>query len=190
MSEEKTLTSILNNRHFAQFAAILSVAQSSSWRRSHPDIPVLSSIERMVKLLRGGEGFPPELRREFLAIWSILLSQIVMAGPRLFYTEEDMHWLIDVLDGEASGAKMILMMLFAYASAKQSYISAEQVAEITGEGASTWRNRASAGKIVGARKIGKTWLFSTTALRAYGIEVSDEIERGEPEESPDDDMIE
>jgi len=51
------------------------------------------------------------------------------------------------------------------------WLSPAEVAQITGTAESTWRNRAAAGKIPDAVKVGKQWLLPRAVLRAQGVAV-------------------
>lgn len=162
-------TEILENKSFNQFAAILAVTMSPGWRMNHPEIKsVRANLERLAKLSR---SFPnPHPRQDFIDEWWSMLAELVMADVKLLrYSEDDAKWFYSIIYSD--DARVTISMLFAVASTRQDWFTAEQLGESTPVAASTWRNRAANGEIVGATKAGKTWLFNGLALRAYGINV-------------------
>lgn len=169
--DKLSLSEILNNKHFNQIAAVLAIAQAPSWRTRHPEVPsVRAELEQLHRLL-GGTGFPDTIKTEFTAKLTAMLVRVVSADQALSYNEDDFNWLVSVLDSEPHVAKMTLSMLFLASMTRQVWYTAEQVSEMTGEAAGTWRNRAASGSVIGAYKAGKTWLFPAMALRAYGVNV-------------------
>lgn len=170
--EMKSLTSITQNPHFNAFAALFSVAISANWRMRHPEVPdVRSTLDRLARLSRNLLKDATSIRNSFIHEITILLVQIVEADPKLHYSTEDLNWMFELLDGESGEARMILSMLFASAVSPRNFLTVEQVAEITGDGASTWRARAANGEIIGAWKAGKTWMFPLLSLKAYGVNI-------------------
>lgn len=178
---EQRLSDILHNNNFCQFAMILSVAMSPKWRRAHPEIPsVRETLE--YRLSRLNRGMIQEqlsgIKLDFIKEWTGLFIHIVEADPDLFYTTENMDWFGQVMDGDPGTARATFSMLFAVASTLRTLYTCEQVAEITGEAASTWRNRCAKGDIVGATKIGengKVWVIPSLSLQAYGVDVPSDL---------------
>lgn len=161
---------ILRNPHFSQFSALLSVPfRSYQWRHRNPEVPFWTLWENCTKLLNDARFAHKESTQEFLHAFTDLITAITHADQKLFYRQEDLLWLVQVLDGDR--ALVTMAMLFAYASASDTYLTPVQVAEATGTSESLWRNRAAANEIIGAHKAGKQWLFSRAALRAYGVMV-------------------
>lgn len=167
MSEN--LMDILNNPHFNHFAALLNVAMHPYWKQRHAEVPsVRETLGALGKLLHG-DSFPESIRQEFISKWTMLLVRIVEADPRLHYYEEDMQWFFEVIFSE--DAKLVMAMLFAVATSKQSWYTSEQVASATGQSASTWKDKAADGRFIGAWKAGKTWMFPALALRAQAVKI-------------------
>ena len=167
-----SLTEILENPHFLQYAAILSVAMSPKWRMLHPEIPsVRSALEhRLSRLNRAMLKGADNIKQNFIGEWTSMFARIVEADPDLYYRTEDVDWFVSVLDSDEQIARTTFSMLFAVASTRREFADAAQVAEATGEAESTWRNRGAAGEIIGAFKAGgKAWMFPVLSLRAYGI---------------------
>jgi hypothetical protein len=160
---------VLSNEHLNRFAGVLAIAQAPGWRRLHPQVAdVRGRLDRLARIIRGGETFD---QQAFLSEWTTLFLEIVSADPALFYTESDMDWLIQTLESGPQ-AGMVLLLLLAAASASPRWYSAEQLAEITGLSAVTWRKRAAHPENPWmAQKRGKTWLFNELVLRARGVEV-------------------
>ena len=169
MTEEK-FSAILRGKEFNQFAALLAVPfRSYRWRHQHPECPFWALWENCVKWLKDQYFVQKSSRTEFLNAFTDLIGAIIHVDPKLFYREEDMAWLIKVLDGER--ALVTMSMLFAYSAAKDSYLTPVQVAEITLTSESSWRNKAASGDLLGAFKAGKQWLIPVPALRAYGLDI-------------------
>ena len=164
---------ILRNQHFNQFAALFSVAMSPQWRMKHPSVPsVRETLElRLSKLNRSLSKEATAIRNTFVYELVKMLTDIVEADPKLRYSSADLDWLYSTIDADT--ASVTFAMMFAVASTPREYLSAEQVAEITGDAPSTWRARAADRKIAGAFKAGKTWMFPILSLRAYGVSVPD-----------------
>lgn len=168
--EDIKLGDIVRNPHFAQFAALLSVPQRSLlWRKKHPDVPFWLRMRTMVKLMHDGGLAHKKLRDQFAEQFTTLIAEVSQADPKLFYRKEDMDWFLSVINGQY--ATLTMSMLFAYSSAKSTYATPAQIAEATSTAESTWRNKAAAGEIIGAVKLGKQWLIPLLSLRAYGINI-------------------
>lgn len=163
---------ILKNQHFLQFAAIFNIAQSAQWRKHHVEFNVRVQLQQLAEKLQKESGWPASKRQDFILQWNTLVANIVSEDPRLQYSEEDMNWFVEILSlDNPEQAKAIFAMLFAVASTRRLWLTTAQVAKLTGEAESTWKNRAAQGKILGVHKEGKTWSFSALALRAYGVDV-------------------
>lgn len=178
-------TEIVHNPHVNHLAALLAVSMAPGWRMNHPEVPsVRAKIEELFKLLKGIEQ--PMIKAQFVTEFSQLLLRLKSADEKLFYRQEDLDWLNKVLDDkDYSQSKMIISFIFALSSTRQDWYTAEQLSELTGEGASTWRKRAV--NIIGAKQAGKTWIFPVLSLRAYGVDVpvpmTFEVEHEESNES-------
>lgn len=164
----KELSETLNNPHFNQFAAILSVAMSARWRMAHPEFPnVWTTLNRLARLNKGLSKKNREYRNTFIAEWTDLFMNLTDTDTDLQYSTDDATWFIEILDGDDEQAKATFSMLFAVASTKNELIALEDAAKLLGKAESTLRNDAAAGKILAAEKIGKSWFFNTLGLRAY-----------------------
>lgn len=158
---------IAHNPHFNQFVSVISVPFSSLWwKRHHPEVPFWTLWEGCTALLK--DEYFGSNRQQFVSRFLGFLTILVQADSKLSYSEEDMQWLAEAIDG--SYALTTMSMLFAYASAKREYLTPVQIAEATSTSESNWRNKAASGEFVGAFKAGKQWLLPVTALRAHGIE--------------------
>jgi len=163
-----TLTEILKNPHFNQFAAMFSVAMAPGWQMRHPEVPsVRAKLEWFARLFK--DSSTPFDQVRFVEEWSKILTALTVADPNLSYSTDDMDWFASVLDGKQ--ANVTFSMLFAVASTPVLWLTLDQVADIAGGGASTWRKKASDGELVGARLAGKTWIIPQLSLKAYGIEI-------------------
>lgn len=172
MHNDKSLTEILHDSHFNAFAALFSIAISPKWRMAHPEVPdVRATLDRLARLSRSLLKDATSIRDSFTKEFTLLLVQIVEADSRLHYSTDDLDWLYGVLDGDASTSRVTLSMLFAVAVTPRDFLTVEQVAEITGQNVSTWRAKAADGRIIGAFKVGKTWMFPLLSLKAYGVKV-------------------
>lgn len=170
MAEDIKFADILRNPHFSQFAALLSVPYRSMWwRKRHPEVPFWSRINTITRLMHDGGLAHKSLRDQFIEEFTTLLMELVEADQKLYYRMEDMDWFLETLSGQY--ATVTMAMLFAMASAKQTYLTPMEIAEATNTSESNWRNKAAAGEIIGAFKAGKQWLIPTTSLRAYGVSV-------------------
>lgn len=174
-SDKESLTATLHDPHFNSFAALFSIAISPKWRLAHPEVPdVRSILDRLARLSRSLPKDATSIRNSFVKEFTLLLVQIVEADSRLHYSTDDLDWLYSMLDGiesDPSHVRAILSMLFAVAVTPREFLTVEQLVEVSGEGASTWRARAANGDIIGAWKAGKTWMFPVLSLRAYGVNV-------------------
>jgi hypothetical protein len=158
-----TFTEIVQNPHFQQIAArIRGPWRSSAWQARHPEVPIMLLIDNARKAMPLDVDWTPNIREAIVEAWTKLLAAIANADERLYYTPEDMDWLITAIESEY--AKATLSMLLAYASAPTELLTPAEIAEMTGTNESTWRNNAAAGKIPGAVKKGKQWLIPQSAI--------------------------
>src|SRR5690242_14294040 len=150
--EQESLTAILQNKHFLQFAAILSVTMSPGWRMRHPEMPsTQSTIEYSLSRLGHSTAKDAEnIRRDFIDEWTNLFTQMVKADPGLSYSVEDMDWFVEILDGDDGAARVTFSMLFAVASTSAIWLTLDMVSAITGTPESTLRRHASEGRFAGA----------------------------------------
>lgn len=168
---------VLRNEHFNRLAALIRVPfHSSEWRQEHYEVDFWSMIESLDGAI---EIDSPEYILETL---TSLLVAITKADSSLSYTPEDFDWIVEVLDD--GDREMVFRLFQAWYAAEDKVITVEEAAEITGEAASTWRNRANRGEVPGARKMGKTWLLPVSSLRMMGVEVPP-IARGTRGKDPD-----
>lgn len=159
---------ILKNPHFNNLAAIIRVPfRSERWREKYPAVLFWTLIERVSDLTP--TGGPTWDTAALIGAFTDLLVAIVSADENLFYTEADITWLVETLDGEH--AKTTIMLLQAWYSAPDEMLTPAEVAEATNTAESTWRNKAAAGDIPGAFKKGKQWLLPRSVLRGQGVEV-------------------
>lgn len=157
---------VLSNEHLNRFAGLLAIAQEPHWRARHPEVAsVRERLEQLARMLTGGEAFDVPA---FHMAWVKLVTDIVHADAALSYSSADLDWFYQTLDDPAH-ARMVFMLLFAVASHKPRWYTAEQLAEQTGLTNITWRKRAAENPGWLARKYGHTWLFSELILRARGV---------------------
>src|SRR6266487_3759867 len=186
--KKQSLTEILDNQHFNQFAAILSVTMAPGWRMRHPEVPsIRGTVEyRLARLNRGMLKDAENIKRDFIGEWTDLFTQVVEADPGLRYSVEDMDWFVAVMDGDETTARLTFSLLFAVASTRTTWLTLDKIAEITGKPDSTLRRHASEGRYAGARLAGKTWIVPLLSLKAYydipgtmniEVETSDEKEK-------------
>jgi hypothetical protein len=172
------LTEITKNKHFLQIASLLSVAQSAGWRMRHPEMKsVRATLDGLARMIRGGTAAfnaSETLKHQFAAELTVLLADIVKQDPKLHYSADDAKWIFETLYSE--DAALVFSMLFAVSVSQQKWYSAEQVAEMTGKPAGTWKNRAAAGEIYGVERAGaRTWIFPSLELKARGISIPDNM---------------
>jgi hypothetical protein len=159
-------TEILRNEHFNNLAAILRVSLTDHWRNEHPSVPVLKREDDLAKLVFA-KNWPVD-KAEVLDCLTGWLTGLVQADPELmWYTMEDLDWLLGVLDSD--DAKTVLSLFMAWIRAETEYLTPAEIAERTGTAESGWRNKAAAQEIPGAVKKGKQWLLPEVVLRAKGI---------------------
>lgn len=166
---------ILNNKHFLQIAALLSVAQSAGWQRDHPAMPsVRETLDQLSRFIHAGPhafNNSMSLKHEFVCVLVDTLNDIVKQDHKLQYSTDDAQWIFESL--YSNDASTTFSMLFAVSVAQQKWYSAEEVSQFTGQSAGTWKNKAAAGEIYAVERAGvRTWIFPELALRAFGVNVS------------------
>jgi len=162
---------VLQNDHFNNLAAIFRVAfRSNYWRSKHAHVPVFTLLESFYDV-SSAEIFNSS---EVLITFTSTITAIVSADSDLFYTTDDMDWFVSVLSGDPSEARAILAMFMAFYSSPDEVLTPAEVANQTGTAESTWRNKAAAGEIPGAIKLGKQWLLPVRILKMRGVNVSAE----------------
>jgi hypothetical protein len=155
---------ILKNKYFNNLAAIIRVPHlSQSWRKEHGEVPFWSLMDGLSDVKDATN------HTEFVNRFCELLVTLTTADSRLSYTEADLAWFVEAMDGDH--ALVIASLLLAWASAPDTMLTPAEVAETTGTSDSQWRNKAAAGDIPGAAKKGKQWLLPRSVLRAQGVEV-------------------
>lgn len=158
---------VLRNEHLNRFAGLLAIAQEPHWRARHPEVAsARGRLDQLVHMLTGGESFDVSA---FNITWVKLVTDIVHADPKLSYSSADLDWFYATLENPTH-ARMVFTLLFAVASDKPRYYTAEQLAQYSGLSSITWRKRALNPDWL-ARQYGQTWLFSELILRACGVVV-------------------
>jgi len=176
---KQSLTEIMNDPHFNQFAALLSLAMSTKFMMAHPEVPhVRATLEyRLMRLVRGYQEGATYIRDDIVKEFSHLIQQIADADKNYYYRPEDYEWFVEVMDDSAT-AQITLSAMFAVAVSRRTFYSLEQVAAMPdryGEmrAAETLRQRAQKGEFIGAFKVGKTWMVPDLSLRATGIKMTE-----------------
>jgi hypothetical protein len=178
---DTSLAEVLRNPHFNQYAAILSTAMNQAWRSKHPEVPsVRGTLDRFSRLVKTAALSDPA-KQQFLSEFLGAYIAIVEADMRLLHRQEDMDWLLEIVDGGGIEMVAIFSMLFAVATARRQIYSLEQVAVTNELNAGTLKNRASRGEFVGAFKVAETnrWFFSEIGLLAQGLKIPQVAEQDE-----------
>lgn len=158
---------VLRNPHFNNLAAIIRVAvRSSGWRTKHADVPVKTLEKGFSDLVLFSE-MPPD-KTQVIEQFGNLILAISQADERLFYTEDDYRWFVEVLDAD-EWWKLALMC--AWYSAPDEQLTPSEIAAKTDTNESTWRNKAAFGQVPGAIKKGKQWLLPRSVLRSQGVDI-------------------
>jgi hypothetical protein len=178
LANKQSLTEIMNDPHFNQLAALLSIGMSAKFVMSHPEVPnVRATLEyRLSRLVRGYQKDATFIKNDIIKEFSHLIQQIADADKSYFYRPEDYEWFVSVMEDNTT-AQITLSSLFAVAVSRRTFYSLEQVAAMPdrhGEmrAAETLRQRAQRGEIIGAFKVGKTWMVPDLSLRAIGIKMA------------------
>lgn len=160
---------ILKNEHFNNLAVIIRIPHlSATWRKEHlVKVPLWQLLDALNDI-KTEASFATD-RTEFVNRFCDLLVKLTTADPRLTYSEDDLTWFVQAMDGEH--ALVIASLLLAWASAPDKLLTPAEAAEATGTSESNWRNKAAAGEIPGAIKKGKQWLLPRSVLRSRGLEV-------------------
>jgi hypothetical protein len=152
---------ILRNPHLNNLAAIIRVPfRSEQWRKHHVEVPFWTLLNELNQV-RTEKAFASN-RQEFVKRFCAFLVTLTQADPRLFYTDDDLQWFIEVMDSDH--ALVIISLLFAWFSAPDTMLTPAEAAEISDVAESTWRNKAAAGEIPGAFKKGKQWLLPQSVI--------------------------
>jgi hypothetical protein len=161
---------ILHNPHLNRFAGLFAIAMSPGWRMRHPEVAsVRGRLDQIARIVRGGGQFDTQ---RLLADWTKLLVDIRSADSSLYYTSDDMDWLIQVLSADYRQAGMTIMMLLAVASSNPRWYTCEQLGQMTNRKAITWKKRAALPDNPWmVRTLGNTHLFNELVLRAHGVDV-------------------
>jgi hypothetical protein len=157
---------ILKDPHFNNLAAIIRVPTlSQTWREEHLEVPFWTLLDELSDV-KTEEAFATN-RQEFVIRFRRFLVTLTTADSRLAYTEDDLAWFVQVMDGQH--ALVIASLLLAWSSAPDTLLTPAEIAAATGTAESTWRNKAAAGAIPGAVKKGKQWLLPRSVLRSQGL---------------------
>lgn len=156
---------VLKNKHFNNLAAIVRVAfLSPEWKKKHPEVPFWLLVDNLKKLTQIEMDWN---KQAVIVAATDLLVAITMADDRLSYAEDDLQWLIAMID--SAEYKTIFTLWMAWFSAQDEMLTPAEVAEQTGTSESQWRNKAAAGEIPGAAKSGGTWMLPRSVLRAKEV---------------------
>lgn len=104
---------ILKNEHFQNLAANVQALYQPGWKCKHPGSKAATIVIGLDKI-RTGNNFAHN-RAEIVGQFSALLVDMAHADSELTYTEDDLTWFVESMD--TPGARAILSLLFAYASA-------------------------------------------------------------------------
>ena len=111
---------VIASPHFQTFSEFLHTPlRSQRWRQEHPRVPI-AQLEAQVVSAATAEIFATN-RQECTNRLLRLLSAIAEADLDRSYTEEDLAWLVEILDGSAERALAVLWMLLAHATAPPSH---------------------------------------------------------------------
>lgn len=163
----ESLGSLVRNRHFLRFVALLRISQSAGWRVNHPEMPpIRTTLDLLMKMSKS----LPDSRDQLIEHFTSMLTRIVTQDSALHYAPDDLDWFFAALDSE--DAQLIVSMLLAYASCPERWHLAEELASMTPYKASTWRKYAAEGRILGAEKRGETWILPESGLAHFGVELA------------------
>lgn len=155
-----SFSNIIRHPSFRRLAAMLRLAmRPSPWRDrrlSHVHDRVHERVRNMLKA-----PLPREKTRFTGDLTSVLVA-LKQSDPRIVWFEADMDWLVAQLDAEHGPATMALLL--ACGSAPDHAISLRELAALTGDPESTWRDRCQRGDVPGASKDRGVWSVSSEAL--------------------------
>jgi hypothetical protein len=147
---------VLENAHFQTLTAIVRVAlRSPQWQREHREVSAPGHWKGIVDLGFGNTF--EETKTEFVSRMVAFLAAITHADEDLAYTEDDLRWLVEMMDTPEANA--VAGLFIAYAIAPDETVTPAEAAELTGTAESGWRNKAANGELPGAVKKGKQWLI-------------------------------
>lgn len=107
---------IVSSPHFHALSEFLHAPlRGSGWRTAHPEAPV-AFLENQVTETATAQMFATN-RQECVNRLMQLLSTIAEADPERSYSEADLTWLVQLLDGPTERALAILWLLLAHAGA-------------------------------------------------------------------------
>jgi len=153
----------IHNEHFCNLAAVIRVALGTpAWREQHPEVQFWSLWNDASDALN--ETMFAQDRAAFVGRFSVMLSALADADPRLGYSETDLAWFVGAMD--ADDARVTASLLLAMAAAPDRTVTPAEAAEMTGFSESHWRNQAAAGDVPGAVKKGKQWLLPATVVKS------------------------
>lgn len=163
----ENFSDIIKDPHFVNLAAIARRSfRSRKWQERHPEVP-FKTLWKHLDAVTPVDGTRWDKAAVMAAITDILTAGFG-ARSSFRHTEEDLHWLADVLDSKQH--VMIISLWKAFSVAPDELMTPAEVAEATGTAESGWRNKAAAGAIPGAIKKGKQWLLPRSVLVAQGVE--------------------
>lgn len=158
MDHGVAFSAIVRHPSFRRFAALLRLAmRPSPWRSRHLSHAPLDSYVRNLR-----ETPLPREKAQFVTNLTHILAALTRADPRLAWTEADMDWLVAQID--ADHGPTVMALLLACGSAPDRAVSLKDLAELTGEPESTWRERCQRGDVPGASKHRWVWFVSSEAL--------------------------
>jgi hypothetical protein len=170
---------VLSNPHFNQYAAILSTAMNRRWREKHPEVPsVRGTLDRFSTLVKTA-SMSDAVKQQFLIEFLGMYMAIVSSDMRLLHRQEDMDWLVEIVQQGGIEMVAIFSALFAVATARNRIFSLDQVARANNLNVGTLKNKVSRREIVGAFKISERWVISELGLMAQGLKIPEEREEEE-----------
>lgn len=104
----------------------------------------------------------PHEKTRFMGDFKRVLVALNQSDPRIVWPEADMDWLGAQLDAPHGPA--IMALLLACGNAPDRAISLRDLAALTGEPESAWRERCQRGDVPGAGKDRGGWSVSSEAL--------------------------
>lgn len=158
MNHPILFSDIVRHPSFQRFAALLRLAmRPSSWRYRRLSHAPLHSYVRNLR------DMPlPHEKTKFMEAFTHLLVALNQADQRLTWTEADMDWLVAQLD--ADHGPVVMALLLAFGSAPDRAVMLHELAALTGEPESTWRERCQRGDVPGADRNRRFWSVSSEAL--------------------------
>lgn len=165
----------LNNSNFQRLAALIRVAASPQWAQAHPESAFGFHYNNFV--IRA-EQYHPDLQTDVMEAMAGMIQAVGEADPQLarYASPDVIAWFVGVLAGPH--ARTIIVLLLGIARAQETELSAAEAAIEADTSESYWRNQCAAGRVPGARKVGKTWLIprSWVSLTAGKDYPADEID--------------